>query len=61
MQCHSEIDDVLLARYTSGWKDVTVNEAVCDINNDGMVDLVDSVILSRYIAGWEDYKAYFAS
>lgn len=55
-----KIDDVLLARYTSGWDGVTVNEAAADINHDGIVDLLDSVILSRYIAGWEEYKTYFA-
>ena len=56
-----KIDDVLLARYTSGWEGVTVDEAASDINKDGTVDLLDSVILSQYVAGWEQAKTYFTA
>ena len=47
------LEDVnLLAKYLAGWN-VSVNEAVIDVDGNKKVNLNDLVLLAQYVAGWD--------
>ena len=47
------LEDVnLLARHFAGW-DSDLDEAMLDLNGDGVQNLKDLVLLAQYVAGWD--------
>jgi hypothetical protein len=45
-------DAVLLSQYLAGWKNLTIDLSVADINGDGKISASDVVLLQQYLSAW---------